>query len=100
MTTLTEKDTGVSRQGELVIVPWLRARKRVAELNAELARAEHEEEACALTVAVWLMPEDMKVGEKVAVWYLDGLIQVEARPRPEPPVLTIRKRGREMEDVT
>lgn len=96
MTNPAPTDTGVSRQGDLLIKPWLHAKERVRQLEHQLENARKEEKLAASAVAVWLMPTDMKVGEKVAVWYLDGLIQIEALPAPSPPVLTIRTRGGRM----
>lgn len=99
MTTpaMLTRDTGVSRQGELLITPWLHAKERVRQLTAQLERARADEKLAASAVTVWLMPTDAKVGEKIAVWYLDGLIQVEIFPAPTPPALTIRTRGRKMD---
>lgn len=97
---MTVADDKITREGEGLVVPWLRARKRVAELNAQLGNAEREEEMAASALTVFLVPEDAKVGEKFCVWYLDGLIQLEIMPPPQSAEITVRKRGRRMDAAT
>ena len=46
-----------------------------------------------MALARWLMPDDMKVGEKIAVWHGSSLFQVELVSVGEP-IVTVRTRGK------
>lgn len=100
-------DDTVTSEGTRLIKAWEVAKRDVERAKSALNSAE-----CALSNATsaltkWMLPEDAKPGEKICVWHLDSLIQVEVPPlprKPEPgcvgegprdPVVTIRKRGRE-----
>jgi hypothetical protein len=67
----------LTSEGERLVRAWLDAKKGVEHAESQLNSAE-----CALAnahdaLAKWLAPGDMKVGEKIAVWHGDSLIQVE-----------------------
>jgi hypothetical protein len=55
-----------------------RARLDQAERSLRVAQGEATDAECEL--AKWLMPKDMKPGEKIAVWAGDSLFQVELAP--------------------
>ena len=72
-------DNGVTREGEALVKEWLSTRERVARLAAELNRAQCERDNAEIALSKWLLPPDSVVGEKVAVWFGDSLIQATAR---------------------
>jgi hypothetical protein len=47
-----------------------------------------------MALAKWMLPEDVKEGEKIAVWFGDSLIQVEYGYEHTDPVVTVRARGK------
>lgn len=63
------------------------AKQRVSSEESRLSNAES-------ALIKWLCPEDVKVGEKLAVWHLDSLIQVEVTGlTPTRGKLSVRARG-------
>lgn len=91
----------VRSDGERLIKCWLGAQERLARAKSEVNSAECDLANSTMALAKWMLPEDAKSGEKIAVWYGDTLIQVEAPPNhPTPgggdPKVTVRKRGRSL----
>lgn len=97
----------VTREGERVIQRWLDAQEDVKAAKSALTRAECEDANAHSALAKWLMPSDMKPGEKIGVWVGDSLFQVELVERKaypagvggEPhithePKVTVRTRGK------
>jgi hypothetical protein len=82
----------LTREGENLVRDWLCAKQEVARLKAALNRAECDEVNAQIALAKWLMPSDMKVGEKIGVWQGDSLFQVEKRESGDT-VVTVRTRG-------
>lgn len=101
-------DATVTADGSRLIQDWIQATQRVRRLKEELNGAECAASNAEQALAKWLMPGDMKPGEKIAVWHLDSLFQVEipmvtqysegGSPRQVPgdPKVTIRTRGRRL----
>lgn len=68
---------------------FLRLRRNVIQAGIDLAKATD-------LLAKWLLPGDAKPGEKIAVWYGDSLVQVEAPHDGQKPTITVRTRGKSM----
>lgn len=94
----------VTADGKILIQAWLAAQERVARLTTQVQEARKDVGTAEVALAKWLMPEDARPGEKIAVWFGDSLIQVEvggvvSRNQgggPDcvsPTQVTIRKRG-------
>lgn len=71
-------DNGVTREGETLVKAWASAAERVKRLKSELSRAECDRDNAESALSKWLLPPDAVVGEKVAVWFGDSLIQATA----------------------
>lgn len=85
----------VSAEGDRLITNWLSAteRLRVAKVRATTAEVDVIDTESAL--ARWLLPDDARTGEKIAVWNGDSLIQAEMTTALKADAkVTIRKRGR------
>lgn len=96
-----KKTSDVTDKGKQLIEHYFRSMSRLSQAEQRL----HSEKLVAIEaqidLASWLLPEDAKNGEKIAVWYGDSLIQVEVKSmtlegdfcKTE---ITIRKRGRSL----
>jgi len=100
--------------GERLVSRYMRAQEEVLTAKRELGRAETEAHNAEMELAKWLIPSDMKQGEKIAVWRGDSLFQVEMTPvesysaggdgegkpviRHEPRV-TVRSRGKHFSEL-
>lgn len=71
-------DNGVTREGEALLKDWVQNTERVKRLKAELNRAECDRDNAESALSKWLLPPDSVLGEKVAVWFRDSLIQATA----------------------
>ena len=71
-------DSRLTTQGEALVKDWASAKERVARLAAELNRAQCDRDNAESALSKWLLPPDAVVGEKVAVWFGDSLIQATA----------------------
>lgn len=96
-------DNGVTREGEALVKEWLSTKERVARLAAELNRAQCERDNAEIALSKWLLPPDSVVGEKVAVWFGDSLIQATAREcvasgKWAGPVI-VRTRGKHLDEM-
>jgi hypothetical protein len=98
-------DGDVVSEGVQLINRFRSAQQGVQESKRALNSAECELSNAERALAKWLMPSDMKPGEKIAVWHSDWLFQVELKPREAAtdggtivtdyePVVTIRTRGK------
>lgn len=97
----------LTREGENLVRNWLTSQEHVRQQRSALNSAECDEANCHSALAKWLIPEDAKPGEKIAVWFGDSLIQVEVGGVPQGEThngfaqaltstkVTIRKRGKE-----
>ena len=68
----------LTSQGEALVRDWVLATQRVERLKAELNRATCDRDNAESALSKWLLPPDAVVGEKVAVWFGDSLIQATA----------------------
>lgn len=68
----------LTKDGVELVKDWLRTKKRVERLKEELNRAEAEAQNAEIALSRWLLPPDSVVGEKVAVWFGDSLVQATA----------------------
>ncbi len=86
----------VTREGKTLIENWQRAVQYRDRAVNDLSRTNKTLAECESRLADWMLPEDVDVGEKIAIWYGDSLIQVEVRePAPNRLVrITIRLRGK------
>ena len=101
----------VTAEGSRLITYWLQAIETVDRAKSGLSRAQTDEMNAQEALAKWLMPTDMKPGEKIAVWHGDSLFQVELAPRERisvpggevhtdyVPKVTIRTRGKHFSDL-
>lgn len=87
--------TGPTRDGVDKIERWKATRERVERLKRELNGAECEEANAEIDLARWLLPEDAKPGEQIAVWYGDSLFQATGGSEK----ITIRTRGKSYEEI-
>lgn len=85
-----------STEGARRIERWEQAKKSLERAKSAVNSAECELANATNDLAKWMLPEDAKPGEKIGVWHLDSLIQVEAsKDGMHDAVITIRKRGRD-----
>lgn len=96
----------VTSEGARLIAAFLAAQKSVDMARSALNSAECDRDNSERALAKWLMPSDMKPGEKIAVWHGDSLFQVELAPRESfsteggashidyEPKVTVRTRGK------
>lgn len=101
----------VTAEGSRLITRWLQAVDGVERAKSALNRTQTEELNAQAELAKWLMPADMKPGEKIAVWHGDSLFQVELAPRESfsvpggerhidhEPKVTVRTRGKHFSDL-
>lgn len=82
-------------EGQRLIEAWIRALDAVARAKVALGQAEAALDFSAAKLAEWMLPDDVAVGEKIALWHGDSLIQVEVTNGD--PVITIRTRGRSVD---
>lgn len=71
-------DNRLTADGEALVKSWVSAVQRVERLKAELNRATCDRDNTESALSKWLLPPDAVVGEKVAVWLGDSLIQATA----------------------
>ena len=107
-------DGEVTLEGTRFIKSWLDAQQSVASANRHLTEAQIDLREAEQNLAKWMLPPDTKPGEKIAVWFGDSLIQVEAGkpherikcggpqddPEPDnsiPHKVTVRSRGKHFE---
>lgn len=83
----------VTSEGQRLIDAWLKHEECVWLAESELTRAKRNAEETKVSLAKWLLPDDAKFGEKIAIWHGDSLIQVEVETGDHYHV-TVRKRGR------
>jgi hypothetical protein len=97
-------DGDVTADGSRLISEWLRAQESVERIRESLSSANSSLRHSEEQLAKWLIPEDAKPGEKIAVWFGDSLIQAEVGGvvSGDGPVramsatrVTVRKRGKE-----
>lgn len=90
-------DGDLTKDGERLVQAWVRAQEEVESCKRHLNSAQTDLINSQNALGRWLLPDDAKPGEKIAVWHGDNLIQAEA---PETPFnghdikVTVRKRGK------
>lgn len=86
-------------EGQKVIERWADAGKQVDYCKQQLNVAECEWHNATSAVVRWMLPVDVKMGEKICVWQGDALIQVEVTQlSPLDGKVTIRVRGRKLNE--
>lgn len=92
---MSKPDTA-STEGTRLIERWEQAQKSLERAKSMVNSAECELANATNELAKWMLPDDVQPGEKICVWHLDSLIQVEARKDgTHDAVVTIRTRGRD-----
>lgn len=82
-------------EGERLIKQWLSATERLERAKSEKNSAECDVVNAQNALAKWLLPDDAKPGEKIAVWFGDSLIQAEVPQEiGRDAKVTIRTRGK------
>lgn len=96
-------------EGERLVSAYLHAHEELERAKRDVTGSECSVRTAEEALAKWLMPADMKPGEKIAVWRGDSLFQVELVPRESyavggdeegkvridhVPKVTVRKRGK------
>ena len=84
----------VTRDGEELIKRWMRAVELEETAKRSLNSAETEVLNSRNALSKWLLPDDAKTGEVIAVWYGDSLIEVTVTNGD--PKLRIRSRGKSL----
>lgn len=98
--------TEVMPEGARLIQNYLAAQEELRKAQEALRCAECAMSNAESALANWLMPKDMKPGEKIGVWMDDSLFQVELVKRESfstdgsgswidyDPKVTVRTRGK------
>lgn len=90
-------DNELTSEGTRLVKDWLGAKERLEKLKREVTRAECDLSNTQTALAKWMLPQDAKPGEKIAVWHHDSLIQVEVPLQSHMPApITVRLRGRQL----
>ena len=84
----------VTSEGKRMIDAWILSQEEVRRSESRLSSAKADEHSTRMALAKWMLPEDVKEGEKIAVWFGDSLIQVEYGDKRTDPVVTVRARGK------
>jgi hypothetical protein len=71
----------LTSEGDRRVSIYLAAQENLRRAKSTLGSAECDASNAEASLAKWLMPSDMKPGEKIAVWRGDSLFQVELVPR-------------------
>lgn len=87
----------VTRDGRTVINAWLDATQTHERKRKDLSLAGNEVTRTERELIRWICPSDVKLGEKIAVWSNDSLVQVHVTTlHPLDGDITIRTRGRDI----
>ena len=93
-------DGGPTPEGQRLIEAWLHAGERVRQAQSERNSAECNLANAQNALVRWMLPDDAKTGEQIAVWHGDSLIQVTVPERNgstwNDAKVTVRKRGRSL----
>ena len=85
----------LTAEGMRLVRAWLDQQREIAIAEQRLSDARSALAVHRRALAAWLLPDDAKPGEKIAVWLGDSLIQAEAPTGDHcEAVITVRKRGR------
>ena len=82
----------VTKEGQNLLDNWITIKQEVDKYQRYEKSAQEHLAEVTKRLANWMLPDDAVWGEKVCVWYLDNLIQVEVTS--DQPIITIRKRGK------
>lgn len=89
-------DDTANTEGTRLIKNWEVAKRDLERARSAVNSAECELANSTNALAKWLLPDDAIPGEKICVWHLDSLIQVEATADGMSDAkITLRTRGRE-----
>lgn len=91
-------DNDPTSEGTRAIKAWLGAQEELRRAKDNLNRRECDLKNVESALAKWLLPPDAKVGEKIAVWYGDSLIQGEVCE--DRTIITVRSRGKRLALIT
>lgn len=91
--------TDPTSEGMRLIKQWLGAQSLVDRAESELSKRRMDCTEAALLLAGWMLPDDAKPGEKIAIWFHDSLIQVEKGGDGTPDKITVRFRGRKFGEM-
>ena len=84
----------LTTEGERLVEQWSRSKDEVQHIRDRLNSAVCNEYNAASALIKWLLPDDAQIGEKIAVWHGDSLIQVEVTClHPLAGKLTVRTQG-------
>jgi hypothetical protein len=94
----------VTSEGQRLIANWLRAKQEEERTSRELSARERDTRDAARALAAWLLPDDAKPGEKIAVWWEDNLFQATKAPAPVgeqafTDEVIVRKRGKRFNEL-
>lgn len=83
-------------EGERLVKNWLSEQEHLERCKSDLNRAQCDLANAKNALAKWILPNDAKKGEKIAIWYGDSLIQVEVENEFHDTTITVRVRGRHL----
>ncbi len=86
----------VTSEGARLIKEWLAAQESLENARRVLSARECDLSNTKIALARWMLPQDAKPGEQIAVWFGDSLIQVTCAAQGyNDHGVKIRTRGRE-----
>lgn len=89
----------VTADGEMLIKRWMSALRHVEQLTRQLFGAKAELDDAVSELAKWMLPDDARTGEKISVWFGDSLVQVECADAGSTHRITVRQRGRSLDEI-
>jgi len=84
----------VTNEGKRLIDAWVSATQALETAKSRVNSASCDVSNTTRALAKWLLPDDAKFGEKIAVWHGDSLIQVELVNDHREHIITVRTRGK------
>lgn len=84
----------LTAEGRRLVDCWINTQRGLERAKAALNRAECDLQNAQNALARWMLPEDARTGEKIAIWHGDSLIQVEVIGLGSDPCVTLRLRGK------
>lgn len=93
----------VHDKGVQLLLKWLDARRRVSHAESELNSAQCALSNTEIALLRLLLPQNIKAGEKIAIWLGDSLIQAECLDTNIPGLpngkITIRQAGKNISET-
>lgn len=106
-TAIPRAEEPLIHEGSTLVKNWLGAQERLRRAESEVVSAQVDVANSARDLAKWMLPDDAKPGEKIAMWHGDSLIQIEVPQEQSHSIgggsgggggtgslITVRKRGR------